>query len=281
MLFVEAFLFIVGLAMGSFLNVVILRYKEDKNVFNISYLSGRSHCPHCKSQLRWYELLPIFSFIYQKGKCNHCGKKISWQYPLIELATGFIFLLPLAISHIPLAISVLWVLAFVIFLLIWAIDYRLYLIPDELNISLFILAVVKIILDQRFKLFGNFQGSFMGGYADIFGLRHNIWINHLSAAAIGAIIIVFFILISRGRGMGLGDLKLMFVLGLLFGWPDIVLIFMLGSLVGALVSVPLLVLRKKGMKDLLPFAPFLIIGSILIFFFGEMILRGYFNLFTI
>ncbi|MDO8429924.1 MAG: prepilin peptidase [bacterium] len=88
-------LFIFGLTFGSFLNVVSFRYSPEKSLFSFRNLLGRSHCPQCGKTLNWYELVPVFSFLIQKGKCRSCGEKISWQYPLVELASGFIFLLPL------------------------------------------------------------------------------------------------------------------------------------------------------------------------------------------
>lgn len=270
-------LFIFGLIIGSFLNVVSFRYDPEEGVFDLKNLLGRSHCPGCGSTLRWYELVPVFSFIIQLGKCRTCGMRISWQYPIVELASGFSFLLPLYF-HNP-TVGAVWVVVFLTFILIWSVDYRLYLIPDELNIILAICGAVLAYLNSG--QFGEFQGSSIGSYAALFGLRQNIWINHLAGALFGISIVGLIIILSRGKGMGMGDLKLMGALGLIFGWPDILFLFMFGSVVGALVSVFLMILKKKTMKSFVPFGPFLVLGAVLLFFFGEAILRSYFEVFRL
>lgn len=278
------FLFTFGVIIGSFLNVVALRYSEDKNIFSLAHLGGRSNCQHCHQTLTWYELVPIFSFLLQKGKCWICAKKLSWQYPLVELASGFIFLLPLyfyALRPTPYALieSIVWISAFLIFLLIWAIDFRLYMIPDELNFLLAILGLILIDAQNLYGSFSEFSGSFFGGYAALFGLRSGVWQNHIWAMIIGAAIVGIIILLTRGNGMGMGDLKLMAALGLLYGWPDVLFIFMLASVIGAAVSLVLMLARKKTMKSSVPFGPFLVMGAVSVFFFGETLIRGYFNFF--
>ena len=293
------FLFILGLIVGSFLNVVSLRYSPEKGLFNFHNLSGRSRCLHCGKTLRWHELIPVFSFLIQKGQCRSCGAKLNWQYPLVELASGFVFLLPFYLFghftfHFSLFTSVVWISVFLIFLLIWTIDYRLYLIPDGLNIGLGIIGIFWILfsgvygsdsafLPQGLSRFGEFQGSFFGSYAGLFGLRQNIWINHFAAALIGISIVGLVILLTKGKGMGMGDLKLLAALGLLYGWPDVLFIFIIGTTVGASASVALMLgsARRWGMKSQIPFGPFLTLAAVLAFFFGEQILRGYFNFFGI
>ena len=280
------FLFTFGVIIGSFLNVVALRYSEDKNIFSLAHLGGRSNCQHCHQNLAWYELIPIFSFLLQKGKCWICLKKLSWQYPLVELASGLIFLLPLyflnyALRPTPYALieSIVWIAAFLIFLLIWAIDFRLYIIPDELNFLLAILGLILIDAQNLYGSFSEFSGSFLGSYSALFGLRSGVWQNHLLAMLIGAGIVGIIILLTRGNGMGMGDLKLMAALGLLYGWPDVLFIFMFASVIGAAVSLVLMLARKKTMKSSVPFGPFLVMGAASVFFFGEALIRGYFNFF--
>jgi len=278
-------LFIFGLVIGSFLNVVAFRYSEEKNLFSTGHLGGRSQCQHCYQQLSWYELIPIFSFLVQRGKCWICYKKLSWQYLLVELASGFIFLLPLYFSRLPvtnyqlLITSIIWILAFLVFLLIWSIDFRLYLIPDELNLILIGLGLVLTDFQNFYDQFGQFSGSFLGSYAGLFGLRNNIWVNHLTAALIGGLLVGLIIFLTNGKGMGMGDLKLLVALGLLFGWPDILFIFILASIIGAAVSLSLIFMEKKHMGSVVPFGPFLVVGAVLVFFFGEVMLKSYFNFF--
>ena len=144
------FLFIFGLAIGSFLNVVSLRYRPEQKLLDLKIIGGRSACPHCQKTLRWYELIPLLSFIVQFGKCRSCGQRLSLQYPLVEILTGLIFVfVPYLLSSIlnsqfSILIAV-WLLIFILFLLLSIIDFRHYIIPDSINLSLAVLGVVLII----------------------------------------------------------------------------------------------------------------------------------------
>mgnify|MGYP001580032107 FL=1 len=155
------------------------------------------------------------------------------------------------------------------------------IIPNSLNLSLAILGVINIFINNYYQRFNFLNGSFLGVYAPIFGLRENIWFNYLLASFFAVAIFGLIILISRGRAMGLGDLKLVASLGLIFGWPDILIVLFLAFIIGALVGVIFLVLKKKKIKDMVPFGPFLVLGAGLTFFFGYQIISGYFRLFGI
>lgn len=287
------YLFLIGLCVGSFLNVVVFRYFPEEGFFcNIKKCSGRSKCMTCEKTLKWYELIPVVSFFAQVGRCRGCGAKISWQYPLVELAGGLIFLLPYYFSaynslfSIPgssiLIFSAIWIAIFSVFILIWAIDYKFYIIPDELNIFLAVLGVVLIAENSFFKNFSNFgQGSFLGSFSMLFGFREGIWTNHLLGAIIGLVIIGLIIFITRGKGMGMGDLKLAIALGIIFGWPDIIFVLIFSFIVGSIYGVYLLIKRIKGFKDSVPFGPFLVLGSVTLIFFGQSILAWYFNFFEL
>ncbi|MHB9019498.1 MAG: prepilin peptidase [Minisyncoccota bacterium] len=291
------FLFLVGLCVGSFLNVVVFRYFPEEGFFcNIKKCNGRSKCMSCEKTLEWYELIPIVSFFAQLGRCRSCGAKISWQYPLVELAGGLTFLLPFYFSnslfagHVQsiisdpsfLMFSAIWIAIFSIFILIWAIDYKFYIIPDELNIFLAVLGVLLIAENNFFKNFSEYgQGSFLGSFSMLFGFRENIWMNHLLGAVIGLAVIGLIILITRGKGMGIGDLKLAGALGVIFGWPDIIFILTLSFIIGSVYGIFLLIKRIKGFKDSVPFGPFLVLGSITLIFFGQAILAWYFRFFEL
>jgi len=278
-------LFIFGLIFGSFLNVVILRYKPDRSFFLITPISGRSHCMSCGKTLAWYELVPLFSFMIQLGKCRSCGNRLSRQYPIVELATGFIFLTPLYFFSpiIPDSLfiiqSVIWTSIFLVFLVLAAIDYHWFIIPDELNVLIAVLGSVRIALDDFYGEFGYFTGAFVGNFSALFGLRENIWLNHLAGAAIGMAIIGLIIWGTKGRGMGWGDFKLAGALGILFGWPDIIFVVAFAFMIGAIYSLYVLASGEKGMKDSVPFGPFLVLGSLTLIFFGNDILRSYFGFF--
>ncbi len=285
----NAFLFFVGLVVGSFLNVVILRYNPEKFLFGKA-LGGRSRCRHCKKTLRWFELVPIASFLLQGGRCRSCRAPLSLQYPIVEILSGLIFVfVPLRLGssafevlavhsnfYIPF---ILWVAFFLILLLIAVIDFRLLLIPDEANIFLMILATLIVFVGRaRFSAVG---GSFLGSYAFLFGLRSNIWANHFFAALIAGLIFMFIVGITRGRGMGMGDVKLVVPLGFAFGWPDIVFLVMSGFIIGSIFGVCAISLGTKRLKSTLPLGPFLVGAAALTFFFGYDFLRLYFGLFRL
>ncbi|MDD5430640.1 MAG: prepilin peptidase [Candidatus Pacebacteria bacterium] len=280
-------LFILGLIFGSFLNVVIFRYTPEKSLFDVKKLKGRSKCMSCLKQLSWYELIPLVSFIIQRKKCRGCGSSLSWQYFLVELATGFIFLIPawlasplVSITYVYLA-SIVWILILLGFLLVWVIDYRLNIIPNELNLTLAILGIILVAIREYYDKFGAFAGSFVGSYAALFGMRENIWANHFFGALVGFLIIGLIVFLTKTRGMGVGDLKLAVVLGLIFGWPDVFFILIFSFIIGALFSLYLLISGKKTFKEAVPFGPFLVIGSLAAMFFGEAILSAYFKFFNL
>lgn len=294
-------LFIFGLAIGSFLNVVSLRYQPGQKLLDLKVIGGRSRCPRCQKTLRWYELIPLLSFIIQFGKCRNCDSRLSLQYPLVEFLSGLIFVLVpyslISISYIPYSIFYIpaiavWILIFLLFLLLSIIDFRHYIIPDSINLLLAILGMVLIALlmiNDQGSMISNGQLSFIGHYALLFDFwplsdvsgQLSVVVNHLFAAIIAMLFFAAIIIFTKGRAMGWGDFKLVGALGLIFGWPDILMIVFLSFIVGAICVTPLLIRKQKTMKDAVPFGPFLIIGSALTFFFGYNIIDGYFKLFGI
>jgi prepilin signal peptidase PulO-like enzyme (type II secretory pathway) len=271
-------LFILGLAVGSFLNVVSLRYDPNSNrsIFSLAPIGGRSKCPSCAVTLRWYDLIPVLSFIMIRHKCRSCGIKISWQYPIVEIIAGFIALLPFyfytgTISS--LILGLIWTAVFYIFLLITIVDFHHYLIPDELNLAIAVLGIAKIGASPF--------ASFLGGYGQIFGLRENLFINYFAAALFGLLFFGTIILATRGRGMGMGDLKMAGALGLLLGWPDIILAILLSFIWGSIYSIFKMAFSGLKLKDAVPFGPFIVLGVITTIFFGADILRLYFTVFVV
>lgn len=259
--------FVFGTIIGSFLNVVILRYGK-KN------LNGRSACPGCNKTLRWFELFPVLSFIFLRGKCQRCHNKISWQYPLVEIVTGALFLLIFNIKFLIfnefsilslLNLSLLWVI-FSILIVIFVYDLYHKIIPDLFVIIFSGLSLIFVI--ER-----------------IITLPINWWSlsleNYLWAGPLLALPFASLWFISKGRWMGLGDAKLAWgigwFLGLVKGSSAIILGVWIGAVVGLLLVALSKVMRKKQLsfmgknftiKSELPFAPFLIIGVLLVFFFG-------------
>ncbi len=293
-------LFVLGLALGSFSNVLILRYDPDRNVFSGPSLSGRSHCMQCGRTLHWYELIPVMSYAVQRGRCRECGVALTMQYPLVELAGGAIFSgVPyflnsffgvssatfFALHAPPWYYGVLagWVVIFFILLLIAVIDLRHYLIPDELNILLGLVGIgVAALLSLRADgITLPFRESFLQQYVLLFSPFRSIAANHILGAVLGAGFFLLLSIITKGRGIGFGDVKLALAAGAAFGWPDIGLAIMLSFIVGGVVSVGLLLMRNMHMKDKIPFAPFFVLGLVLVFFFGHSILSAYFGMFRL
>ena len=292
----SVFLFIFGAAIGSFLNIAASRYDPGRGVFSLKSIGGRSHCPKCSHQLAWFDLIPLASFLYLFGKCRYCRGKISLQYPAVEIVAGFIFLLPLyfyerfqiasalALGE-PLlwyyALAAIWVMALYVLLVLSLIDLRLYIIPDSVNVFLGILGIFKAVSLYFFYKFDLVAGTFLGNYALLFGLRENVFVNHALAALIGAAVFGIIIYVTRGKGMGMGDLKLAAALGLLLGWPDILLVVTLSFILGSLYGIPGLIRGKYTMKDAVPFGPFMVLGAVATMFFGHKLLELYFTAFNL
>lgn len=279
------FRFLIGLALGSFLNVIALRYRPDQFLFARGTWTGRSMCPFCHRQLRWFELIPLLSFVFQSGKCRRCEAVLSWQYPLVELISGLIFAFaPLAVAGnfpfiaamYPYVFVGTWVVALYALFLVALIDARLKIIPDELNVAVAILGLV-IVAFIAF-LSEPVGASFLGSLSGLFGLWSNAWLEHLVSALSLSLFFFALFFFSGGRGMGMGDVKLGFALGLLFGLPDVALVVILAFIIGAIVGIVMLATGRKGRKSALPFGPFLAGGALLVVFFGEAIMSAYLGL---
>ncbi|MEK9194700.1 MAG: prepilin peptidase [Patescibacteria group bacterium] len=286
------------MAFGSFLNVLSFRYDPNGNVFALDNLRGRSHCPHCKKNLEWFELIPLLSFLFQWGRCRGCRHKLSYQYPIIEFISGLIFVfVPLylnsfyKISDVLFAsfeaprfyygLALVWILAFLILLLITLIDLKHYLIPNELNLALIVLGLVLVVILSTNYVFVPFRDSFLKHYNLLFSPFKNVILNHSLGAFVGFVFFGALSFFSRGKAMGMGDVKLALASGLLLGFADIVLTMALAFIFGGAVGALFLFRKKKNLHDKLPFAPFFVLGVTLTFFFGFEIVDGYFNLFNL
>lgn len=289
--------FLFGTALGSFVNVLAMRYRPERNVFAKESIGGRSQCDACRKKLTWGELIPLVSFLIQKGRCVKCGKKLSCRYPVTECIAGLIaaaapfFLVEsLGISHAVFAalaapwwlyaLALAWIFAFMTLFLIILIDMKHFLVPDELNAILGALGIIVVAIVWKYAaLFPLFSSSFLGKFSFAFSpLESIIWSHGVGALAAG----LFFALLSiasRGQGMGFGDVKLALALGLLLGWPDAVLMVLVAFLLGGAFGAYLLFAGEGTMRDRVPFAPFFALGAAATFFFGEVIVGGYFALF--
>ncbi len=249
------FIFLLGLAVGSFLNVLIDRLPKGESV-----LVGRSHCDFCKKTLRWYELIPLVSFVMQAGRCRRCHKKLSLQYPLVELVAGIGFIFLYRTLDYPVLTLVAYWLIFSSLLVIFVADLKYQIIPDSMIAAGVIGAFVRMI-----SLSG--QMSFIG------------WESYIVSALGAAGFFFLLYLVTRGRGMGLGDVKLVFLLGLLLGFSSVIIALYVAFLTGAFVGVILIVKGKKTLKAKVPFGPFLIIGFIVAAQWTEQLLHLWRNFF--
>ncbi len=281
-------LFVFGTAIGSFLNVVALRYDPDKFLFSPEVIGGRSHCPQCKKTLRWFELIPLVSFILQRRRCRNCGMKISFRYPAVEVVSGLIFVLvPMRLAAFYLlpaslyfyTFAALWVFVFELLLLMSLIDLRLSIIPDEINVGLIALGIGVTLLTRPGLSLA--YGSFLKGYALLFYFPNSVLANRLLGALFGLLFFGAIIVATRGKGMGMGDVKLSVPLGILFGWPDIIILVGLSFVTGSFFGIYQIFFKEKHLKSALPFGPFLALGSAILFFFGYEIVHSYFQLFTL
>lgn len=265
MLLIYLFVFLFGLAVGSFLNCVIYRLKTGE-----SFLKGRSYCPHCKQVLSWPDLIPVFSFLILKGKCRYCSQKISWQYPLVEITTAILFLLP---AHFTLTyfmydrtgnmydLFFYWIIVCFL-IIIFVYDLKHYIIPDKIIYPAIALAFIYNILNSYI-------------------INHKPFFNPLLAAFGAAIFFLVIVLISGGKWMGVGDIKLAFFIGLFLSFPNIFVALFLAFLIGAIIGIGLIILGKKTLKSEVPFGPFLVTGTLIALFWGEKFINYYLNLFNL
>ena len=250
MIFFYSFLiFLFGAILGSFANVCIYRLPRDKQI-----ISGRSYCPRCKKKIKWYDNLPLISYIFLNAKCRNCDKSISVRYLIVELIAGISFLL-IFLSFKNLYTIVFLSTLILILIMIFFIDLENFIIPDSLNFSIMGLALVKnFIPSLNTSLIHDINQSLIGGIIGYF----SIWV-----------IIFLYKTLKKIDGMGLGDAKLMAGIGLLFGWQSIPLVLFLSSILGLFFVIPSLLKKQKTMKSEIPFGPFIIIAMLIYFVFGD------------
>jgi len=255
--------FALGLAVGSFLNVVAYRTVHGGSVF-----LGSSVCPRCKHKLTPLDLIPIVSFLLLAGKCRYCGKKISLQYPLVEVTTGILFVFTFlywlntaySIQHTLFVLTSLIYLLFVVSVLIvlFVTDILDGVLPNSV-----VLPAIAFVLILK----------------SIFLVNGDITLSSLIIDVAAAIVVAsaFFTIVyfSNEKAMGGGDVKLAFLVSLVVGWPATILALFVSFLTGAFVAVMLILLGKKRFGQTVPFGPFLVIGAFLALFWGREIIEIY------
>jgi leader peptidase (prepilin peptidase)/N-methyltransferase len=254
------FFFVFGLIIGSFLNVVILRLNTSRS------LGGRSACMSCRTTLRWYELIPLFSYLFLLGRCRTCKTKIAIQYPLVEFITGIIFVgLFWKFQDLFFANTTMFVFVYFYYLVIFALlvvivfyDLRHKIIPDNLALTLGILAFL-----------GLFCFNLDGALGLPFVYLHLPSLTQFLSGFFIAAPFAFFWLVSSGRWMGLGDAKLAISCGWLLGFAQALSGVVIAFWIGAAVGILLVIFSKKyKIRSEVPFAPFLALGIFLVFIFG-------------
>ena len=243
--------FVLGGIWGSFCNVCIYRLPD-----NDSVITGRSFCRSCKNKIKWYDNIPLLSFIFLRGKCRSCNNKISSQYFLVELISAISFLSIYFIYGLSITTLLLIILS-IFFIIIFFIDLKHYIIPNELTFPLMLIGFVKSFdpnLNQT--IFPNYINSLLGGF---FGYA-TIWL-----------IIFFYKKVRNKEGMGLGDAKLMAVVGFWFGWVSIPFTIFISSAVALVLVIPSLIKKTRNMSAQIPFGPYIIIGCIIYVTFANQI----------
>ena len=235
---IEIFLFGLGAVVGSFINCVVYRVNH-----SLSPLKGRSICPKCKHRLAWKDNIPLLSFLLLGGRCRYCSSPISWQYPIVELTAGALALLIFSFQFSIYNLIITYSL-----LAIFVSDLIYITIPDEIVFPTLFIVFIYLILQSPNFLISNFLISFLT-----------------------ASFFYFLVLITHGRGMGLGDVKLAGLMGLILGWPKILAALYLAFLTGAFFGVILILLKKKKFGQHIAFGPFLTTATFISIFWGEKI----------
>lgn len=237
-----------GLVFGSFFNVCIYRIPREKSI-----VWPASFCPKCNAHIRWYDNIPVLSFLLLRGKCRHCKAPISWQYPLVELVTALLTVL--FVHHYGLSVWTLGILTAVYFLIILSvIDMQLMIIPDRFSLGLIVLGLAFAWCNP------NFDGvwwqkelySLLGAAVGLFGT--------LAIALLGT-------WVFKKEAMGGGDVKLMAGIGAFIGWQGVITTIIMGSFFGLIYAVFLMIFKGKKGGDAIPFGPFLSLAALVNFFY--------------
>ena len=253
---------VVGLAMGSFINALVWRVRHKRD-----FVKERSECTHCHHTLAWYDLIPVISWLSLRGKCRYCHKKID-DSPLIEVLTAGLFVVsylswPYDIaSAVSISVFVLWLLCLVLLIALAVYDSKWYLLPDKLVWPLVGLGTLtglgRWIMREQARIFESL-GPMASGVLIIAGVYFALY------------------MLSKGRWVGFGDVKLSIFIGLVLGWQQSLLVLFLANIIGLLWVMPSLIVKKATVASKIPFGPFLIAATIISFLWGDRIIQWYIN----
>ena len=246
------FVILLGGIFGSFANVCIYRLPIEQNV-----VFGRSFCPECKKKIAWFDNIPIISFIILKAKCRNCEFKISLNYFIVESLSILFFCVIFILFGISLTTLLLWLL-YLSFVIIFFIDLKHFIIPNEITFPLMALGFVKSFDPNINSIFPNYLNSLIGG---------------LIGYLIIYLIIFFYKYVRKKEGMGLGDAKLFAVIGFWFGWISIPFIIFLSSMIALISISPNLINKSKNISSEIPFGPYIIIATLVFVIFKNDLLN--------
>ena len=252
--FMVVYFALLGLALGSFLNVCIYRIPLKKSI-----VTPRSSCPHCGEPIRFYDNIPLASYLFLLGKCRYCRAPLSWQYPVVEALTG-VLSVALFIKYGLSYQYFLYLLFVAVLVIISFIDLRHKIIPDILSLPCIAVGWAATFV----------PGAEISCWDSLIGL--------ISGGGSLFLVAVIYERITGREGMGGGDIKLLAMIGAWMGWRHLHLIVLLSSFIGSIVGVSFLLMAGKGFRFRIPFGPFLSLGAILCFFFGQELMNWYFHL---
>ncbi|MDE7430285.1 MAG: prepilin peptidase [Lachnospiraceae bacterium] len=238
-------IFLFGIVIGSFLNVCIFRIPNKEDIVKTG-----SHCMSCGYRLKWYDMIPVASYLALRGKCRKCGAKLSVQYPLIEAANGILYVCIVWTGGLSIE-SLLYCLMASALIVLSVIDFRTYEIPFGINLFILALGLIRVVTD----------------------LQHIL--NYLIGLLAVSIVLAVLYYASGGRAIGGGDVKLMAACGLLLGWKLIILAFLLGCVLGAVIHV--IRMKVSGEGRVLAMGPYLSLGVLISALWGEQMLNWYFT----
>lgn len=240
------FAFLYGIVIGSFLNVCIYRIPKKESIVTVG-----SHCMNCDHRLAWYDLFPLFSYVFLRGRCRYCGTKLAKQYPLVEGTNGILYLIIFAIHGWNME-SVIYCFLASALLVLSIIDHRTLEIPLGINLFILGLGVVHVVVD-------------------VYNWKHYV-IGFFSAS----LFLFFCLILTRGRGIGGGDIKLMAVAGLCLGWQNIILALVVGCVVGSLIQCIIIAVTKN--KSKFAMGPYLSVGIFTAMLWGDAFVDWYIGL---
>ncbi len=237
------FVFLYGIVIGSFLNVCIYRIPKKESVVTVG-----SHCMSCNHKLAWYDLFPLFSFLFLGGKCRYCGCRLSVQYPLVEAANGILYVIIAIVNGINVE-SVLYAVLASALLTLSVIDYRTLEIPLAINVVILVVGVLHLLTD-----FEN-------------------WIHYMIGFFAASLFLLLCLIVTRGKGIGGGDIKLMATAGLCLGWQNILLALAAGCIIGSVIQCIIIAVTKNKTKFAM--GPYLSVGIFVAMLWGDAFFEWY------